>query len=101
MDRQASRQINFYLRLHYPMRITATSSGFRGSFPDLPGCTCSHWDLPRLYAALEEQRRQWLTNCVCSGSHVPLPNSHLELPRREPRRPMPEPKNQQLATANA
>jgi predicted RNase H-like HicB family nuclease len=83
MDRQTTRQIRFYLRLHYPVSVTAEGAGFCGSFPDLPGCQVVDEDLPRLYAELEARRREWITARILAGCPVPLPNEHLEPPRLE------------------
>jgi len=77
MDRQSARMVSYYLRLHYPMRVTAAANGFRGSYPDLPGCDCTDWDLPALYAALEQRRRDWIAARVQTGEPMPMPNSHL------------------------
>lgn len=77
MDRQTARMVSYYLRLHYPMRVTAATNGFRGSYPDLPGCDCTDWDLPTLYATLEQRRREWIAARVQSGEPMPMPNCHL------------------------
>ena len=77
MDRQSARMVSYYLRLHYPMRVTAAANGFRGSYPDLPGCDCTDWDLPTLYATLEQRRRDWIADRVQTGEAMPMPNSHV------------------------
>jgi len=69
--------VSYYLRLHYPVRVTAAANGFRGCHPDLPGCACTDWDLPTLYATLEQHRREWIAARVQSGKTMPMPNSHL------------------------
>ncbi len=76
MDRPTTQQIRFYLRLHYPVQVVLAEDGFRGCYPDLPGCGCAEADLGRLYSTLERERRQWITAQVLEGQQVPLPNSH-------------------------
>ena len=77
MDRRTARMVSYYLRLHYPMRVTASTSGFRCCYPDLPGCACAGWALPALYATLEQRRRDWILERIESGQTMPMPNSHL------------------------
>ncbi len=77
MDRQTARRVSYYLRLHYPMRVTASTNGFRCCHPDLPGCGCAGWDLPTLYATLEQCRRDWIVERIERGRPIPMPNSHL------------------------
>jgi predicted RNase H-like HicB family nuclease len=79
MDGQTTKRVAYYSRLHYPIRVTAATHGFRGCYPDLPGCSCIGVDLPTLYATLEQRRRQWITARIRSGEAIPLPNSHLTL----------------------
>lgn len=57
------------------MQITAAEYGFRGCFPDLPGCGCECADPQSLYAALEQTRRRWITRRLLAGREIPMPNS--------------------------
>lgn len=95
MDRQTARMVSYYLRLHYPMRVTATANGFRGCYPDLPGCHCTDWDLPTLYASLEQRRREWIATRAQSAEPMPMPNSHLTAAERQA---MPAAQQQPLRT---
>lgn len=99
MDRQTARMVSYYLRLHYPIRVTASANGFRGCYPDLPGCTCTDWDLPSLYAALEQRRRDWIAERVGSGDTMPMPNSHLTATRVTEALPQQPVRTAQLAVA--
>jgi predicted RNase H-like HicB family nuclease len=76
MDRLTARKLRYYARLHYPVEVTATDGGFRGLFPDLPGCERGAENPRDLYAVLEHARREWIAERLLGGGHVPLPNSH-------------------------
>lgn len=87
-DLEILRQLRFYLRLSYPVCITATARGYAGRFPDLPGCSCRSSDLRLLHEQLETTRVNWIKRSIMSGSAIPMPNSHtgIATPRRRPRK---------------
>ena len=79
-----AKRIRHFLRLSYPIRIVAQESGFRGDYPDLPGCVVTHCEIFELYSELELLRRQWLTERVLEDAPIPLPNTYLQ--ERDPSR---------------
>ena len=78
MNHLYERQLRFYIRLGYPVAVTARGEGFVGVFPDLPGCEYYHTDLTELHLTLETLRQRWIREHLRAGCTVPLPNSHLE-----------------------
>ncbi|MEK7704535.1 MAG: type II toxin-antitoxin system HicB family antitoxin [Myxococcota bacterium] len=75
-DLEVLRQLRFYLRLSYPLRIAATASGYVGRYPDLPGCVCRDSDLQRLQEQLDRARQDWITQRILADAPIPMPNSH-------------------------
>lgn len=75
MDRQTLRKVRYYTRLHYPVQVVLTDSGFRGTYPDLPGCSFVSDTVDELYARLERVRREWIADQLIAENDVPLPNS--------------------------
>ncbi len=80
MNHLYERQLRFYVRLSYPVAVTAKGEGFVGVFPDLPGCEAYHTDLTELHQELEFLRQRWIREHLVAGCTIPLPNSHLDGP---------------------
>ncbi len=80
MNHLYERQLRFYIRLSYPVAVTAQREGFVGIFPDLPGCEAYHTDLTALHRELEALRQRWIRHHLAAGCTIPLPNSHLDGP---------------------
>ena len=80
------RRLRYYLRLDYPVHVTWGSEGFVGSYPDLPGASVADTELPRLYARLENTRRDWLAARVRENLPVPMPNTGVEAKGSRPAR---------------
>ncbi len=99
MDRQTLRKVRYYTRLHYPAQVLLTDSGFRGTYPDLPGCFFECDDIHELYARLERIRREWIANRLVAERDVPLPNSYSEAPAAPATRTARRPVAQQAVTA--
>ena len=78
MNHLYERQLRFYIRLSYPVAVTARGAGYVGVFPDLPGCESYHTELEALHFELEGLRQRWIREHLRFGCVVPLPNSHLD-----------------------
>ena len=77
MDDIKLRQVRFYMRLNYPLAVTARGEGFVAQYLDLPGCEAFDPNLPKLHHHMEGLRRRWIEERIKSETPVPLPNTHL------------------------
>ena len=72
-----AKRVRHYLKLTYPLRVVLFDDQFFAEYPDLPGCSCTHTDLPALMVDVESKRRAWVTQWLLTHTDVPLPNSHV------------------------
>ena len=85
MDSLTSRQLRYYVKLSYPVRVTGTANGYKGVYPDLPGCEARDPDIVTLYQKLDQRRHKWLHEHLLAGAPIPLPNAYLDPCQSYPR----------------
>jgi len=67
------KDLNYYLKLKYPVELVETDSGFVVSHPDLPGCASFGDTIPEAIDSLAEVRELWLQGQIEAHGIAPEP----------------------------
>ncbi|HKV26441.1 MAG TPA: type II toxin-antitoxin system HicB family antitoxin [Candidatus Acidoferrum sp.] len=67
------KELNYYLKLKYPIEVVETDSGYVVSHPDLPGCASFGDTIPEAIESLSEVRELWLQGQIENHGAAPEP----------------------------
>ena len=67
------KDLNYYLKLKYPVELVEIDSGFVVSHPDLPGCASFGDTIPEAIDSLAQVRELWLQGQLESHGTAPEP----------------------------
>ncbi len=72
------QDIDYYMRLPYPVEVVPTEDGYFARVEDLPGCMARAGTLEDLWSALGQAKRAWVEEALKSQKHIPKPRETEE-----------------------
>ena len=72
------QDIDYYMRLPYPIEVVPTEDGYFARVEDLPGCTARAGNLEDLWAAVGQAKRAWVEDALKSQKRIPKPRETEE-----------------------
>ena len=72
------QDIDYYMRLPYPIEVVTSEEGYFARVEDLPGCTAQADNLEDLWSAVGQAKRAWVEDALNSQKRIPKPRETEE-----------------------
>jgi antitoxin HicB len=72
------RSIDYYMRLHYTVKVVPSGDGYFARVEDLPGCVAWVSNVEDLWPAVNQAKRAWIEDALHREMRIPEPRKSEE-----------------------
>lgn len=76
------KDLDYYMKLRYEIKIVETDSGYFAEIPDLPGCMTFCEEFDQLHEVIEDAKQAWFGVSIEKNLEIPEPREEREFSGR-------------------
>lgn len=72
------KNLDYYMKLRYEIKIVETDTGYFAEIPDLPGCMTFCEEFNQLHEVIEDAKKAWIGVSIEKNLEIPEPKEERE-----------------------
>lgn len=72
------KDLDYYMKLRYEIKIVETDTGYFAEIPDLPGCMTFCEEFDQLHGVIEDAKKAWIGVSIERNLEIPEPREERE-----------------------